>query len=210
MDDAPGSDDERAMRHVNKRARKAKGVVAVFDENARREFVTGFRKRKQQRRKQAEKENIEKERKKRIQIRKERRLAEQANIAEAGKGAQLMSADDVAGKESDAGEPPEEDDAKERLEDVVVYDDAAAVTTVIIKGLGDEDSDEERGNSGDDELLAYGKERLKERNKKLAKPGSSLKQHIKKRLAHKANNKKGHNKKSKNSNSRQKSKKKGS
>jgi hypothetical protein len=36
-----------------------------------REFVTGFRKRKQQRRKQAEKENIEKERRKRIQIRKE-------------------------------------------------------------------------------------------------------------------------------------------
>lgn len=36
MDDGPGSDDERAIRHVNKRARKAKGVVAVFDENARR------------------------------------------------------------------------------------------------------------------------------------------------------------------------------
>lgn len=36
MDDAPGSDDDLAIRHVNKRARKAKGAVAVFDENARR------------------------------------------------------------------------------------------------------------------------------------------------------------------------------
>jgi hypothetical protein len=45
-----------------------------------REFVTGFRKRKQQRRKQAEKENIEKERRKRIQIRKEVSLSKMAEL----------------------------------------------------------------------------------------------------------------------------------
>jgi hypothetical protein len=93
------------------------------------------------------------------------------------------------------------------LADVVVYDDAAAVTTVVIKDIGNEGIDDEEGNSGDDELLQYGKARLKERNKKVVNSGQVLKRDIKKRLAHKANNKKGHNKKSKNSNSKQKSKK---
>jgi hypothetical protein len=101
------------------------------------------------------------------------------------------------------------DSGTNTLADVVVYDDAAAVTTVVIKDIGNEGIDDEEGNSGDDELLQYGKARLKERNKKVVNSGQVLKRDIKRRLAHKANNKKGHNKKSKNSNGKQKSKKKG-
>ena len=42
-----------APAHVAKRARRDKAVEAVFDEASRREFLTGFHKRKTQRRKAA-------------------------------------------------------------------------------------------------------------------------------------------------------------
>jgi len=54
-------------------------VEIKWDEDARKDFVTGFRKRKQQRRKQAEKEQAEKERQARIQRRKELRQIEAAS-----------------------------------------------------------------------------------------------------------------------------------
>lgn len=70
------------VAHVGKRARSNAGVVAVFDENARRDFVTGFRKRKQERRNQALVEQEKKIRGKRIRERAERRL--QLKIARGG------------------------------------------------------------------------------------------------------------------------------
>jgi ribosomal RNA-processing protein 17 len=49
----------------------------VFDESARKSYVTGFKKRKDERREQARKENEEKARKAKIEARKERRQAMQ-------------------------------------------------------------------------------------------------------------------------------------
>ena len=60
-----------APRHVAKRARRDKSVEAVFDEASRREFLTGFQKRKNQRRKAAEKHLEEKARRARLDARKQ-------------------------------------------------------------------------------------------------------------------------------------------
>jgi len=60
-----------------------KMVIVVYDENARKDYLTGFHKRKVQRRKVAEKQLEEKARRKRIEDRKERRLALKAQTASA-------------------------------------------------------------------------------------------------------------------------------
>jgi len=57
----------KAMRRRKKREEK----VITFDPKARYEYITGFRKRKQERRKKAVMEALERERKERIEIRKE-------------------------------------------------------------------------------------------------------------------------------------------
>lgn len=53
------------------RRRRKKGEVLTFDVSARHAFLTGFRKRKQERRKKAMLEAMERERKEKIDIRKE-------------------------------------------------------------------------------------------------------------------------------------------
>jgi hypothetical protein len=71
MEEEGEEDAVRGGHHVAKRARKNKSVVAVFDDAARTEYLTGFRKRKNKRRKVAEAEKQVKERQKRLQLRKE-------------------------------------------------------------------------------------------------------------------------------------------
>lgn len=46
-------DEVPSARHVAKKDRRKKGVEAVFDPIAHREYITGFRKRKKQRQKEA-------------------------------------------------------------------------------------------------------------------------------------------------------------
>ncbi|CAI7870627.1 unnamed protein product [Closterium sp. NIES-53] len=63
------------LPYVNKRKRKNAGITVSFDENARREFVSGFHKRKLERRRVAEEKQKRKKRQKHLQERAERRLA---------------------------------------------------------------------------------------------------------------------------------------
>ncbi|XP_028395579.1 nucleolar protein 12-like [Dendronephthya gigantea] len=57
-------------------------VVLVFDEKDRRDFLTGFRKRKNVRRKKAQEENKKKEEEKRKQLREEKREALRQRLEE--------------------------------------------------------------------------------------------------------------------------------
>lgn len=55
--DPDAIEDPRAstINHVPKKLRKTKGLEVVFDPSSHKEYLTGFRKRKQQRRAEAEK-----------------------------------------------------------------------------------------------------------------------------------------------------------
>ncbi|CAI5473075.1 unnamed protein product [Closterium sp. Yama58-4] len=59
------------MPYINKRKRKNAGITVTFDENARREFVSGFHKRKVERRRVAEEKQKRKKRQKHLQERAE-------------------------------------------------------------------------------------------------------------------------------------------
>lgn len=73
MDGHAAAEERRvsASRHIAKRTRRDRAVEAVFDEAARKEFLTGFGKRKKQRRKAAEHQVAEKARKSRLESRKQ-------------------------------------------------------------------------------------------------------------------------------------------
>ncbi|GIL42958.1 hypothetical protein Vafri_777 [Volvox africanus] len=68
----PG-DKVASVHHVSKRKQKQKDVEVVFDVKDYKEYVTGFRKRKQQRRQDAQKQIKEKQRQERNQQRSEKR-----------------------------------------------------------------------------------------------------------------------------------------
>lgn len=89
-------------RHLSKRSRRNKGLVVVFDSDARKEFVTGFHKRKKKRRKVAEKQKQLKERQKRLQDRRERRLA--LRVAMGQSKSEEADDDDVKGSSLDQNE----------------------------------------------------------------------------------------------------------
>ncbi|CAB4011639.1 Hypothetical predicted protein [Paramuricea clavata] len=61
---------------------KREKVILVFDEKDRRDFLTGFRKRKNARRKKAQEENQKKEEEKRKQLREEKREALRQHLEE--------------------------------------------------------------------------------------------------------------------------------
>ncbi|GIL73013.1 hypothetical protein Vretimale_4644 [Volvox reticuliferus] len=62
-----------SVHHISKRKQKQKDVEVVFDVKDYKEYVTGFRKRKQQRRQDAQKQIKEKQRQERNQQRSEKR-----------------------------------------------------------------------------------------------------------------------------------------
>jgi len=123
MEEEGEEDAVRGGHHVAKRARKNKSVVAVFDDAARTEYLTGFRKRKNKRRKVAEAEKQVKERQKRLQLRKERRAA--MKLAQGNQGE--CDADEVLNE----GEEVEIDDNENlKVSGTTTYDDGD--TTVIV------------------------------------------------------------------------------
>ncbi|KAG6556569.1 hypothetical protein Mapa_001510 [Marchantia paleacea] len=144
MDDDEGRDDEVEKFHVSKRARYNKTSVVVFDDEARKEFLTGFRKRKNKRRLIAAEQNQIKERQKRLQDRKERRQALKEAKEEASKG---------QGREEDGGADAEEEEDDESSEETtiggtVTYDDRGTRTVVNITPINpeidDDDDDEDK------------------------------------------------------------------
>ena len=67
------------MGRANQKAKKPKGgAVITFDESARKQFLTGFRKRKNERRQHARQKIAEQVRNEKIEERKERRQATKA------------------------------------------------------------------------------------------------------------------------------------
>ncbi|KAJ9527169.1 hypothetical protein QJQ45_025406, partial [Haematococcus lacustris] len=69
---APSRTERLAVNHVAKgKSKRSRGADVVFDPAKHKEFITGFRKRKQQRRKAAQENNKERERKARLETRAE-------------------------------------------------------------------------------------------------------------------------------------------
>ncbi|KAL0923107.1 hypothetical protein M5K25_007152 [Dendrobium thyrsiflorum] len=64
-------------RHINKKSLRNRGLTISFDEKNLRDFVTGFHKRKDKRRKEAKKQLHEKERQMRIVARKKMKEAKE-------------------------------------------------------------------------------------------------------------------------------------
>mmetsp|Transcript_784 Transcript_784/g.1784 ORF Transcript_784/g.1784 Transcript_784/m.1784 type:complete len:222 (-) Transcript_784:2643-3308(-) len=183
FDAGPGRDDEAAaINHVQKRKQRTKGAEVTFDPEQHREFITGFRKRKQQRRSKALREIQEKERKQRLQDRAERR----AKLKED------LGLDDKWGVHDSSSEDDKED-ADANPSDVKVYEGKGVMTTVTTVALdssseslqqgSDDDMEEQGGEEGQQQSYskhaaqrkqAHQKQQVKQHGKKL-KHGASLK-----------------------------------
>ncbi|CAD7695300.1 unnamed protein product [Ostreobium quekettii] len=128
------AEDAVPVNYVKKRKAKSKGAEAVFDPEALKDYVTGFRRRKQQRRQEAKDVAASKDLEARRALRAEKRqhLKERMGIG-AGEGWVTSSSES------------EEDDNTE----VVVYNVGDATTTVTTAPLKlHDDSD---GDCDDDE-----------------------------------------------------------
>ena len=107
---------------------KTKGAVISFDEDARKTFLTGFRKRKNDRRQYARQKIAEQVRQEKLTARQERREAQKEALAGA----------DSDGSDSDGS------DAEPEGAEVSTYASGdALVTTVVEALLPDEDEKEE-------------------------------------------------------------------
>ncbi|KAI6121501.1 nucleolar protein 12-domain-containing protein [Pisolithus croceorrhizus] len=100
----------------------------VFDEDARREFLTGFHKRKVAKKEEAKKRAILREKQQRLELRRERRraLAERAaqNAAEVEKACgAILDDDEGENVADDASEIGEEYEGEEQLATVTVVED---------------------------------------------------------------------------------------
>ncbi|GJP52739.1 hypothetical protein CLOM_g11824 [Closterium sp. NIES-68] len=110
------------LPYISKRKRKNTGITVSFDENARREFVTGFHKRKVERRRVAEEKQKRKKRQKHLQERAERRLAAKKARGEVGPEGEERAGVEGEGEEEgveeeeggeEGGEGDEVDDEEE-------------------------------------------------------------------------------------------------
>ncbi|TXG47294.1 hypothetical protein EZV62_026588 [Acer yangbiense] len=77
-EEAPQASNVRS-RYIKKRALKNKALAVSFDEKDLKDYVTGFHKRKKKRRKEAEKNQEEALRRKRVECRAKRKL-ERASV----------------------------------------------------------------------------------------------------------------------------------
>jgi ribosomal RNA-processing protein 17 len=141
-----GEQQRKLGKHVPKRALRNKSLIITFDENDRREFVTGFHKRKKQRRKLAEQQQQIKEREKRLADRKRRRLAIKLASGE------ITEVPDENPKPSSAGDISEqEDDGGDSNHGSIVngtltYEDGDITTIVNTCELNSENEDVETSN----------------------------------------------------------------
>ena len=115
---------------------KHQKVVVTFDEDERAEYLTGFRKRKAQRREQAIVEMVEKARKDKLEERADRR-EKKAEMA-ASSGNNLTMEDNQSSDDEDAVEQVSfaDDFSKERF-------GATNVTVTTVVGFDGEDSDDD-------------------------------------------------------------------
>lgn len=126
--------------HITKRYRKNKFAVAVFDEKARQEFLTGFRKRKNKRRKVAAQQNDIKERQRRLQERKEIREAKKAALLEQ-MPKPAANAEEVNETEAEESELAQDD--APNVSGTTTYDDGDSTILVTTCSLDPDDDDAE-------------------------------------------------------------------
>eukprot|EP00736_Rhodelphis_marinus_P010746 Rmarinus@m.29050 len=120
-----------------KKSNRKRDIEAVYDEDARREFITGFRKRKQQRREVAMRKIEEKKRKDRIQERRMNREAINQRIEEMKNASRSMDAFMDSGDENSEENDSEgsEDEGEENhgpAKEVLEFETA----TVTVEELG--------------------------------------------------------------------------
>ncbi|GMH39521.1 hypothetical protein BSKO_07419 [Bryopsis sp. KO-2023] len=131
--------DEVPVNRLKKRKVKNKAAEAVFDEDDFKEYLTGFRKRKQQRREYAHKKNEE----------AEKRVVQEARVARSNKLKQHLGIEEGGRWVSSESEKSDaEDEAK------VVYDSGNMTTTVVttesLKLHNDSSSEDDgEGTDGD-------------------------------------------------------------
>lgn len=116
-------------KHIEKRKRRNKDLEIVFDVNSHRDYVQGFRKRKQQRRKEAVKalEKLSKEQK--IEERAERRQAKREQY-------EKFMQPDVNESDDEADDGNSEGDERE-------FDDGSKRQTVRVMAIRTEEDEEE-------------------------------------------------------------------
>jgi ribosomal RNA-processing protein 17 len=152
-------------------------LVITFDENARKDFVTGFRKRKNQRRKKAEREKTKQEKEAKRTLRAEKKAEEQKNVVVS---TELMM-DPLMAPIDDGSDT--EKKGKKGKEAVVAGDEftkkAFGADTVIVKTKMGFDADvddlveEDEEKKEEDELLAFFAEKAKTKKKAPAAGSSS-------------------------------------
>ncbi|DBA98466.1 hypothetical protein WJX82_002058 [Trebouxia sp. C0006] len=132
------ADPAGPVNYVQKRLQKRKGVEVVFDPKGQKDFLTGFRQRKQKRRKEAAKQIEKKERQAKLQERAERRqaLREKLNLD------QFDSDPDAPDTSRQA---PCKDAAKPSQVSIRNFGDYTSVVTVEPFGLN-EDSESARAS----------------------------------------------------------------
>ncbi|KAG7666630.1 hypothetical protein NADE_003573 [Nannochloris sp. 'desiccata'] len=154
-----GGDD-----HMSKRKQRNKALEIVFDPSAHKEYITGFRKRKQARRKDALSNLEKKQRQQRIEERAERRLAqkEQLNLAKYA---------------TDSDQEEEEDNGVAKRPQIQVYNAGGLTSTVTVAPIKvGSDSELEDNNDEEDydddalpEMPAAAQARKMEKEKQRAR-----------------------------------------
>ncbi|KAK9817070.1 hypothetical protein WJX72_009034 [[Myrmecia] bisecta] len=139
--DGPRPGEGGAVRHVEKRKTKQKGLEVVFDPDKHRDYLTGFHKRKLQRRKAALQEQDSKEKKQRLQDRAERREALRKTLQ--------LDKYETASEASEDESKPAAPSAAEPAADVTVYDNDVWTTTVTTEPLAMHSESEPEGNDSD-------------------------------------------------------------
>lgn len=159
-------------------------LVITFDESARRDFVTGFRKRKNQRRRKAEREKTAQEKEAKRTFRAEKKAEEESKIVvstELMKDPLMAPVEDVDASSSD--EDKTKGGKKKGKEAVVAGDEfskkAFGADTVIVKTKMGFDVDaealaeEDEERKEEDELLAFFAEKAKTKKKPSSHSNSS-------------------------------------
>ena len=111
------------------RIKRSRTKEIVFDEDARRTYLTGFRKRKNERRQFARNKLAEEVRKERLEERKERRQFKQEQVQGVGSSA---ADEDAADTDEEEEEEPDSDEEDAERTDYQIGD---TVTTTVVSSL---------------------------------------------------------------------------
>ncbi|CAL5409755.1 unnamed protein product [Camellia sinensis] len=140
-EDEAGEPPRTQTRHIKKRALRNKALSISFDEKDLKDFVTGFHKRKKKRRKEAERQLQEVQRRKRIELRKKRKM-EREFVQYGGAPAETSAGPDERG---DNSEQDEEIEPVPSVSGTTMYDNGDVKVIVMTSEISrEEESPSER------------------------------------------------------------------